>query len=308
MTHAFHVEIAVEYGVTKAILLEYLCFWQQKNKANRKHFYDNRYWVYNSIKAFHELFPYLSEKQIRYALKSLEKEGVIYTGNYNKNKYDRTVWYSVSKTIYQKVIPHLTKGQMDKTKSQKDKTKSTNRKEQKGEPIPVSNTSSDTVSNTSSDKKYSASTDAQHIDSSIFPPKDIEPSPQTEPEYITYKGKKLSGRKLEMFLTFWDAFDDKRSKARAADAWLKIKNLDQIFPDIIEGAKKYAEIRSDLVDRKLIPKMPEGWLKERRWEDEDIRKAVGKGKTFVELAREKYGDEYLEQEIDDEEFGPYGCV
>jgi len=140
-THSFHVDLAVKYGIAKAILLEYLCFWQQKNEANGKHLHDGRYWVYNSIAAFHRLFPYLSERQIRYALNSLKEEGAIHVGNYNKHKYDRTIWYSVDDAIYQKVTYHLTKGQ-------KDLTEGVNEDVQKGEPIPASYTASNTASYT----------------------------------------------------------------------------------------------------------------------------------------------------------------
>ena len=140
----------------------------------------------------------------------------------------------------------------------------------KDETIPeiTTETNAEIEAETTSDNKYSASNDAQHTISPIFPSKDIEPSPQTEPEYITYKGKKLSGRKLEMFLTFWETFGDKRNKAKTADAWLEIKNLEAVYPEIIEGAKKYANIRPALLLKKLTPKMAEGWLRAKRWEDE----------------------------------------
>jgi len=153
MTHSFHISLAKKYGITKAILLEYLCFWQQKNEANEKHFYDGRYWVFNSIKAFCELFPYLSEKQIRYALNSLEKDKIIYVGNYNKSKYDRTKWYSVDNSVYQKVCFQLHKkaNAFDKRANGIDKKANGNR--QNGKPIPSSDPSLDTSSNSSS-KRY----------------------------------------------------------------------------------------------------------------------------------------------------------
>ena len=50
------------------------------------------------MKKFSEYFPYLTEKQVRTALSMLEKEGVIKTGNYNKVAFDRTKWYTITKT------------------------------------------------------------------------------------------------------------------------------------------------------------------------------------------------------------------
>lgn len=94
MEHHFNVELAKEYGILEAVLLNNLQFWIEKNRANGTNFHDGHYWTYNSAKAFSELFPYASQKQIRKALQNLIGEGIIQTGNYNKNPYDRTLWYS----------------------------------------------------------------------------------------------------------------------------------------------------------------------------------------------------------------------
>lgn len=94
MQHSFDVEIAKEYGIAEAILLNHLEFWIAKNKANNQNFYDGYYWTYNSTRAFNDLFPYLSQRQIQNALKHLREEGIIQTGNYNKLAYDRTLWYA----------------------------------------------------------------------------------------------------------------------------------------------------------------------------------------------------------------------
>ena len=55
MKHSFDVELAKEYGILEAILIQNIYFWIEKNKANKKHFYDGRYWTYNSKKAFSEM-------------------------------------------------------------------------------------------------------------------------------------------------------------------------------------------------------------------------------------------------------------
>jgi len=96
MNHSFNIEVAIDYGVHEAILLENIFFWVEKNKANGQSFHDGYYWTYNSSKAFSELFPYFTERQIGYALKKLENNDLILTANYNKLKYDRTKWYSVT--------------------------------------------------------------------------------------------------------------------------------------------------------------------------------------------------------------------
>ena len=94
--HFFDVNIAKEYGVHCAVVFQHIWHWVKKNEANETNYYDGKYWTYNSIKAFGDLFPYLSKKQIETALKKLRDEGLIETGNYNVVRYDRTLWYAVT--------------------------------------------------------------------------------------------------------------------------------------------------------------------------------------------------------------------
>lgn len=97
MYHQFDVDIAVKYGVNAAVLLNNIFHWCQKNKANNKNFHDGLYWTYNSRAAFAELFPYLSERQIKTALDKLIEDGVIVTGDYNNERWKRPTWYAVTK-------------------------------------------------------------------------------------------------------------------------------------------------------------------------------------------------------------------
>ena len=74
MQHSFDVDIAKEYGILEAILINNIWFWIEKNKANNKNYFDGFYWTYNSTRAFKELFPYVSERQIKSALKHLRED------------------------------------------------------------------------------------------------------------------------------------------------------------------------------------------------------------------------------------------
>lgn len=112
MEHHFNVELAKEYGILEAVIMNNLQFWIEKNRANGTNFHDGHYWTYNSAKAFSELLPYASQKQIRKALQNIIGEGIIQTGNYNKNPYDRTLWYSFTEkgnSIFQTVSLDLSK-------------------------------------------------------------------------------------------------------------------------------------------------------------------------------------------------------
>lgn len=132
MIHNFDTNIAEKYGINAAIILQNMYYWIEKNRANEKHFHDGYYWTYNSLKAFEELFPYMSTKQIRGALEKLEEEGIIVCGNYNNSTYDRTKWYAITEAGYEL----FQEGKCIVPKGQMDYPEKANGLSQKGEPIP----------------------------------------------------------------------------------------------------------------------------------------------------------------------------
>lgn len=92
--HTFYVEDAIKLGIPEAVILNNLRFWIGHNKANGQHEYEGRTWTYNSVKAFTELFPYMTENQIRRAIEHLVDSGVLMKGNHSENQYDRRTWYA----------------------------------------------------------------------------------------------------------------------------------------------------------------------------------------------------------------------
>ena len=153
MQHSFDVDIAKEYGLKEAILLNHLYFWIEKNKANEVHYYDGTYWTYNSVKAFNKLFPYLSERQINNTLKALKDKGIIQTGNYNKSAYDRTMWYAFTKTG----VSIMQKCKMEDTKMSNGDVKNV-------KPIPDINTDINADINISAQPKSEKSSDLSPYD------------------------------------------------------------------------------------------------------------------------------------------------
>ena len=135
MTHNFNIHHAKQYGLSEAIFLQNLIFWIRQNAANGRHLHevDNklypeyegqlRYWTYNSVASYAELFPYFSAKQVRNVIDSLLKQGVILKGNYSENKYDRTNWYALA----------------DEQKLEMDLPKRANGVVQKGKSIQIEN-------------------------------------------------------------------------------------------------------------------------------------------------------------------------
>lgn len=142
MKHLFDVEIAKQYGVNPAILLENLGYWIKQNEANEVNFYDGNYWTFNSRRAYRELFPYMSERQIDTAFRKLIDDGLVVTGNYNKVAYDRTLWYAL--TQKGKSILHF---------DGMETYKMSNGNPQNVKPIPNINTNNKTNINTEEEKK-----------------------------------------------------------------------------------------------------------------------------------------------------------
>ena len=100
MIHSFETRIAQEVGLNSAVILNNLYYWIEKNRANNKNFYDGYYWTYNSRKAFTELFPYFTSRQIEHAIQKLIDAQLVITGSYNDSPYDRTLWYAITQKGY----------------------------------------------------------------------------------------------------------------------------------------------------------------------------------------------------------------
>ena len=211
MNHSFNVEIASEYGIEEAILLNYFEFWIATNKANKSNFHDGKYWTYNSVASFEELFPYMSKKQIRTALNNIREKGLILTGNYNTSAYDRTLWYSLSDLA----SSILLKGQIDLPKK-------ANESDPGGKPIPVTNTVTLPVINTDKESIL------------CLPLSDKEQKPKTKA--CKYKSAEIAS----YFEIFWNEYPSKRFRSQTLSNF-KSKINKGIEPlDMIHAAIMYA--------------------------------------------------------------------
>jgi hypothetical protein len=79
----------------------------------------------------------------------------------------------------------------------------------------------------------------------------------------------LEGKRLESFERFWNAFGYKKGRGGAEKAWAAIPTLtDALVEQICEAARKEAAQRPALEAQGRTPKWAQGWLNERRWEDD----------------------------------------
>lgn len=84
--------LACAIGLNEAVVLQQIHYWM----ASSKHLHDNRRWVYNSVPSWQKQFPFWSESTVKRALLSLEKQGMVVSGNYNRDPRDHSKWYSIN--------------------------------------------------------------------------------------------------------------------------------------------------------------------------------------------------------------------
>ena len=76
----------------KAIMLQQIHYWLLRSK----NIVDGHRWVFNTVKGWHEQFPWIAEKTVQRYLKDLCDRGLLITANYNKANFDRTKWYRIN--------------------------------------------------------------------------------------------------------------------------------------------------------------------------------------------------------------------
>ncbi|WP_421902247.1 hypothetical protein [Maridesulfovibrio sp.] len=263
--HCFDTDIADQFGVNVAVLIHHFQFWLEKNASNNHNFHKGRFWTHNTLEAFTKIFTYLSKSQLKRLLKKMVDEGIILKDSFNKSGFDRTNWYAFTDEWAELLnIPQ---------------TKRTTR-EAENVPERVHNRpSTESLTSHPTDESapslsyiYPSSDPNNNPDKTPTAPDDAENMKTAGGDvYVSKKGRKLTGKRLTSFLMFWEAFDYKKGKAEAADAWIDIPSLtDSLVTQVCEAAKHEAVRRTGIVERGNTPKMAQGWLSGRRWEDEDV--------------------------------------
>lgn len=250
----FNPEIAKLIGIDEAVMLENIHFWVKKNRANGRNIIHGRAWTYNSMAAFSELFPFWSEKQIRRILNSLKDRGLIQTGCFNKEKRDRTLWYTVTEAgflLFQNGEMQLPK--RDDTLDQTGKCTF----DQMGEPLPDIKLPDI--------NSYIPPISPKGDECVVLENEDLERGEESEPK--TEPSPKPKDYPAD-FQAFWQVYPAKVAKKAAFEAFKKAKKQASA-ETITDGARRYAEwLPKKQAQRPDFPvKYPQGWLNDKRWED-----------------------------------------
>lgn len=132
--HSFSIEYATLFQSSDmAIFLHHIEYWLRYNSSMKKNWKEGRYWTYQTFEDMHGHFPYWTVKQLRLIVSKLMKMGILIKGNFNKNTFDRTSWYSID---YEKLNNELKNSHCDVPKRANAAPIRANGSAQKGEPIP----------------------------------------------------------------------------------------------------------------------------------------------------------------------------
>lgn len=288
MYHSFDVEVATKYGMVEAILLNHICFWLTKNKANNVHAHDGRYWTYSTVKALSDLYPYLTPNQVRRAMEKLKEKGLIIDGEYNTKPFDRTKWYSLSDAAMaelgvnfrtdsdEEVIPEaevLTNRVDEKSNSKCSKVQIElanlpNGVGENARPIPYIIT--DIVKDNSIDRESNTKYSAQNAKCSLS---------KVDLDRVN---NMVAG-----FSKFWDAYPRKVQHPLAWNAWQCLEVDLTLYETIYAAVERYKKTKQ-WQDKNYIP-YPATFLQDERWKDEIVEDTDSGGNVWGNAFDSVYG-------------------
>lgn len=201
--HHFKVHVAEVVGVNAAIILDSLNWWIDKNASNERHFHDEHYWTYNTVKALARSYPYMTEKAIRTAIKKLVDGGYILVGDYNKDRYSRPKWYTITEAGYELLFGGFCQ------KGQHVVPKRATRDSQKGNTQYIPFSSDTSLPSTISGEEVKKG-------SSKTPKKFVPPTVDEVQDYIDKKGFHFSA---EEFIAYYEAGDWCKNNGEPVKYW-----------------------------------------------------------------------------------------
>lgn len=228
--------IALEYGLEEAIFLDSIMFWYRTNRGDNKNYHDGRWWTYNSVKAYEEVFPWWSKRQIRRIIDNCLAKGALISGDFNEDRRDRTAWYTPSDELL--VLYGEAFSENDKCICQKGQmhlSETASACDQNVKPLPC-------------------------IDHVYIPP--ISPQEDVGP----LEKKSVPKWRPERFAAFWEYYPRGENKQGAARAWDKLKPSDELIDTMAKALKR--QLASEEWKRDIGIPYASTWLNQRRWEDE----------------------------------------
>lgn len=84
-------------GLNEAIVIQQIHYWIDINEKAKTNFYENRTWTFNTYENWQEEnFCFWSVRTLKRIFDSLTQKGILIKNNFNKKKYDRTMWVTIN--------------------------------------------------------------------------------------------------------------------------------------------------------------------------------------------------------------------
>lgn len=249
-----YAHVAMRYGLEEAILLDSIVHWYRVNRAENRNFRDGRWWTYNSARAFADMFPWWSAKQVRRIMDSCRAQGALLTADYNDDRRDRTTWYTPGDellALYGMDTPsdapsdppegdpaemgncNCPNGQMHLPEREAPFA-------QTGTPLPCNN------------HVYIPPYNPPTGDGAEERPKRRRRAPRSVPDW-----------KPDRFEGFWQAYPRDEERARAVEQWDKLRADDALLDEIARGLRRHLD-SEDWRNRVGIP-YAWRWLRDKKW-------------------------------------------
>jgi len=261
--------VADRYGLEEAIFLDAILFWYRTNRANARpeHFHDGRWWTYNSVKAFEEVFPWWNGGQIRRIVARCKEKGALLSGNFNENQLDRTAWYTPSDELLA----------LYGERSGSETENCNCRKQQMQSPGPAE-------ASDENGKCYIKNTCKTHVEQDMDPPivppegdgaapgalqEQEAPADKPKPKR-TRRRKSAPTHDPEAFEIFWQKYPRKDSFDAAVRAWDKLKP-DRELCRVMYAALKRQRSSCQWAEEggRYIP-LFSTWLNGGKWKDQGV--------------------------------------
>ena len=249
LTHiSGYAHVAERYGFEEAVFLDAIMFWYRTNKADDRNFRNGRWWTYNSIKAFEEVFPWWSAKQLRRIANSCREQGALIAGEYNEDRRDRSLWYSPGDELLT-LYGLAETGNCTGPNGQMQEPKRADESAQMGK---------------CNIRKPCSNHVETNMDTPCSPPEGDAPAEESGPKRSEPKYKP------DTFEFFWEKYPRKDNRQLAVRAWDKLKpdkELCYVMLAALERAKQSLQWTKDL--GQFIP-LFSTWLNQGRWENKGV--------------------------------------
>jgi len=110
----YNLDLAAAIGRDESIILLRILWWQKRNEKNGINFKNGRFWAFNPYRKWAEELG-MSTSTVKRKIAKLRNEGLLFVGNFNKMRGDKTNWYSVNEERLNEIcqinkIPVITHG------------------------------------------------------------------------------------------------------------------------------------------------------------------------------------------------------